>query len=131
MKVFIDTNVLVAAFTTRGLCADVLRVVLAEHELVSSTQVIDELQRVLRDKLKVTKAQINDVLRFVRDHAEITEPKSPAPWPKSDADDQWIVAAAIESGSDVLVTGDREILDISGRVTMEILDPRRFWERVK
>ena len=35
VRVFLDTNVLVAAFATRGLCADVVRTVLAEHELVA------------------------------------------------------------------------------------------------
>tara|TARA_Y100000590_G_C15710915_1_gene1010249 strand:+ start:1307 stop:1432 length:126 start_codon:yes stop_codon:yes gene_type:complete len=34
MKVFLDTNVLVSAFATRGLCADVMRVILTEHELL-------------------------------------------------------------------------------------------------
>jgi len=33
MRVFLDTNVLVAAYATHGLCEDVFRVILAEHEL--------------------------------------------------------------------------------------------------
>ena len=36
MRVFFDTNVLVSDFLARGLCADLLRLVLAEHTLVSS-----------------------------------------------------------------------------------------------
>ena len=32
MKVFADTNFLVSAFATRGLSADVLQVILAEHK---------------------------------------------------------------------------------------------------
>jgi hypothetical protein len=38
MKVMLDTNVLASAVATRGLCADVLRAVLAEHELVICPQ---------------------------------------------------------------------------------------------
>jgi hypothetical protein len=34
LKVFFDTNVLIAAFATRGLCADLVLHVLLEHELV-------------------------------------------------------------------------------------------------
>jgi hypothetical protein len=34
VKVFLDTNVLVSGFAARGLCADVMRLVLAEHELI-------------------------------------------------------------------------------------------------
>ena len=44
MRVFVDTNVLVAAVATRGLCADVLRAVLASHELVVSQQVLAEVE---------------------------------------------------------------------------------------
>jgi len=36
VRVFLDTNVLVAAVATRGLCADVFRSALASYELVSS-----------------------------------------------------------------------------------------------
>ena len=35
MKVFLDTNVLVSGFATRGLCADVIRLALAEHEPIA------------------------------------------------------------------------------------------------
>ena len=38
MRVFLDTNMLVAAFATRGLCEDVLRTTLSEHELVIGTE---------------------------------------------------------------------------------------------
>lgn len=44
MRIFLDTNVLVAALATRGLCADLLRVVLREHQLVLSAQVLTELE---------------------------------------------------------------------------------------
>jgi predicted nucleic acid-binding protein len=47
VRVCLDTNVLVAAFATRGLCADVLRTVLAEHDLVVGEVILAELRRVL------------------------------------------------------------------------------------
>ena len=36
MRVFFDTNVLVSAFLARGLCADLLRLVLTEHPVAPS-----------------------------------------------------------------------------------------------
>ena len=35
MKIFLDTNVLVSAYATRGICSDLVRFVLAEHELMT------------------------------------------------------------------------------------------------
>lgn len=53
MRVFIDTNVLVSAFATRGLSADVMTLVLREYELVISGDVLAEFDRVCRTKLRL------------------------------------------------------------------------------
>ena len=47
MKVFFDTNVLIAAFATRGLCSDLFVHVLLEHELIVGEVVLDELREKL------------------------------------------------------------------------------------
>ena len=47
MKIFIDANVLVSAFTARGLCADLLEVILADHQLMTGEFVLEELECVL------------------------------------------------------------------------------------
>jgi hypothetical protein len=49
LRVFLDTNVLVAAFATRGLCADLLRVVLVRHELVVADVVLDGCRALKRE----------------------------------------------------------------------------------
>lgn len=66
MKVFLDTNVLVSAFATRGLCADVLRQVLAEHELLVGERVLREVRRVLRVKLRVSQPAVDEIEQFLR-----------------------------------------------------------------
>jgi predicted nucleic acid-binding protein len=53
VKVFLDTNVLVSGFVTRGLCADVIRLALAEHELIVAQVVLAELKRVLKQKIEL------------------------------------------------------------------------------
>lgn len=131
MRVFLDTNVLVAAFATRGLCEDVLRITLSEHELIISTQVFAEVERVLTDKLKIPASKARSVSAFIRRHAEVVEPSAPAAWPSKDPDDQWIVAAATEGNADVLVSGDRDLLEIADRVQIPILSPRGFWESLR
>ena len=51
MRVFLDTNVLVSAVATRGLCADVLREILVSHQLVVSNPLIFELKNILHIKI--------------------------------------------------------------------------------
>lgn len=53
MKAFLDTNVLVSAFATRGLCADLFRLALAEHELITTDIVLTELEGVLRERFGI------------------------------------------------------------------------------
>ena len=53
MKILLDTDVLVAAFATRGFCLDVLQLVLAEHRLLVGETILDELERILFDRLRM------------------------------------------------------------------------------
>lgn len=130
MRVFLDTNVLVAAFATRGLCEDVLRITLAEHELVVGEAVLTELERILVDKLHMPVTQAKTVSTFSRSQADVVKPVEPAKWPERDPDDRWVVAAAIDGGVDFLVTGDRDLLEIAGEVSISIVSPRSFWEQL-
>ncbi|MGF1669488.1 MAG: hypothetical protein ACFCU6_03495 [Balneolaceae bacterium] len=66
MEIFADTDVLVSAFTARGLSADLLEVILADHQLMTGEFVLQELHRVLVQKLKVPERRVSDVLQFLR-----------------------------------------------------------------
>ena len=131
MRVFLDTNVLVSAFATRGVCPDVLRVVLAEHTLVTGEVVLRELRRVLRKRIGLPPRVVEEIDEFLREHEVAPKPPARASFPKRDPDDQWVVASAIASRVDVLVTGDRDLLDIAAAASIKIVDPRGFWDLVR
>lgn len=130
MRLFLDTNVLVAAFATRGLCADVTRVVLAEHVLITGEIVLAELREVLNHRIKLPAATITDILALLRDQEVVPKPRTPSDIPVRDPDDRWILASATAGRADVLVTSDRDLLDIAGKAPLPILDPRGFWNRL-
>jgi putative PIN family toxin of toxin-antitoxin system len=131
VRVFLDTNVLVSAFATRGVCADVLRVVLAEHTLVTGEVVLEELGRVLRKRIGLPRQAVKEIDEFLREHEVAPKPAARATLPKRDPDDQWGVASAIQGRADVLVTGDRDLLDIARVTPIRIVDPRGFWDLVR
>jgi uncharacterized protein len=131
VRVFLDTNVLVAAVATRGLCADVFRTVLASHELVVSQQVLDEAGRVLRVKLGVRPGPIADFIRLLEQEADVVPP---APLPGielNDQDDLPILGAAVAARAEVFVTGDRELAELVTVEGMRVVSPRQFWEGLK
>ena len=132
MRVFLDTNVLVSAFATRGLCADVLRTVLAEHELLTSDFVLGELEAVLTGRLGVPHRHVRAVLDLLRRFHVQPTPKELPDLRLRDSDDLNVVAAALAARADVLVTGDHDLLAIDDQVdTMTITNPRGLWELLK
>ena len=132
MRVFLDTNVLVAAFATRGLCADVFRLVLAEYELLVSAALIKEITRALIKKIRVPDQMVREIVAFLRAAGSTVEgaPELPTIVVR-DPDDLVILGEALSGGADVLVTGDKDLLVLGGVGTLRILDPRGFWEIVR
>ena len=131
MRVFLDTNVIVAAVSTRGLCADVFRETLARHDLVASEDLFIEIQKVLHDKLGVPAGIVSEVVALLRESACLSEPTWTLDLPIKDRADQGLVSAAIEARADLFVTGDRELLDLKSLGKTEIVSPRAFWERMR
>jgi uncharacterized protein len=131
VRVCLDTNVLVAAFATRGLCADVLRTVLAEHELVIGEVILAELRRTLAEKFKLPAKQVDAIEAVLTIVPIIPKPAAPSEVVVRDAADRWILATAIAGAADVLVTGDQDLLVVAADAPVRILDPRAFWELLR
>ena len=131
MRVCLDTNVLVAAFATRGLCADVLRVVLAEHDLVVGEVIVAELRRILSIKFKLPRDLLDAVEAVLSTVPIVPRPSAPSSIAVRDSADRWILATAVDGAADVLVTGDRDLLAVSAEAPIPIVDPRTFWELLR
>jgi putative PIN family toxin of toxin-antitoxin system len=117
----------VAAFATRGLCADAMRAVLAEHQLIVGEAVVDELAEVLTRRIRLPAATVREILTLLRDQELVPKPSAPSDVPIRDPDDRWILASAVAGRADVLVTGDRDLLEMADAAPLPILDPRAFW----
>jgi putative PIN family toxin of toxin-antitoxin system len=131
VRVFLDTNVLVSAFATRGLCADVFRHILAEHDLITGEVIIVELRRVLRDRIKIPAPVITAIEQLLRDQIVVPKPSEPHPLPIRDPDDRWVLASAVAGKADVIVTGDSDLLEVASQAPIPIVDPRGFWIMVR
>ena len=130
MRVFFDTNVLVSAHIAHGLCADLMRRVLAEHVLIVGEVVLVELRRILKDRLRVPAELAAQIERDLRSETVIPRPRAPSSLPIRDPDDRWIVASAEAAKADMLVTGDKDLLSVAREAPVPILSPRAAWERL-
>jgi putative PIN family toxin of toxin-antitoxin system len=128
VRVFLDTNVLLSAIATRGLCADILRTTTAEHELVLAEVVLQELARVLVRKLRMSEAEAQRNVSEFRHYPVQPLPTVLPAIAVRDPDDLRVLASALEGGAEVLVTGDKDLLSIADQVSaLTIVDPRTFW----
>jgi len=106
--------------------------VLAKHQLLLAEIVLEETERALTKKLRFPDSVVALDLAILRRNP--VHPTTPAPrdFPLSDPDDARILATALEVGAEVLVTGDRGILNARDRIEgILVTDPRGFWELVR
>ena len=131
MRIFLDTNVLVSAFPARGLCSDLFEVVLLQHELAISRTVLRELEKALRQKVKLPARDSAAIIDFLIDQAlQLSESPRPIPAPV-DADDAIVLGDAIAGRAEVFVTGDAKVLALGQIEDLKIVSPRAFWEMLQ
>lgn len=126
IRVCLDSNVLVAAFAARGLCSDVLAHVLSEQRLVLPDAVRDETLRILTDKFKLPSEALDSVVAVLDRCEAAAASGDPSPVPVRDPDDERILADAVGAGVQVMVTGDKDLLDVAEQSPIPILSPRAF-----
>ncbi len=131
MRIVLDTNVLASAFATRGLCADVLRVALADHELVVPEVVLAELRRVLQKQFKVPRAVVTEIEALLREYDVIPKPGNPGPVRLRDSSDEWVLASAVAGRADVLVSGGGDLLVLGRTGPVPVVSPRQFWDSLQ
>lgn len=132
MKVFVDTNVWLSGRFRPGLCAELLdALVESDAAILLDARVLDEFMRIARDKLKVDEPLLVRVAEFFHQYAvQVPAAATPAAG-VPDPDDAWIVAAALDAGADLFVTGDKALLGLGAVQGLPIIDPRTAYERLR
>lgn len=122
MRVVIDTNVLLSAALRDRLPEAVVKRVLASdaHQWIVSAAMLEEYELVLRrPRFGIAAADVDFWLQALRSHAQLVDAQIVEPFPR-DPKDAKVVACAKAGNADLLITGDRDLLDTpivwSGRV---------------
>lgn len=128
MKIVLDSNVLVAAFATRGLCNALFEHCLQQHSLILSQAILSEVQRALKRKVKLPAQETKNILRFLRLNAKVKKPARMEQFPCRDPNDAHVLALAITANVYCIVSGDRDLLELKKVGHIPILSPREFWQ---
>jgi putative PIN family toxin of toxin-antitoxin system len=128
MKVFFDTNVLVAAYATHGACNELLNYCIARHSMYTSKFVLDELAEKLLHRIKLSGDETEIIVHFLRRNCNVA---SEAPIHRAisrDRDDDHILAAAIAAKVNCIITGDNDLLALKKVEGIAIIKPADFWK---
>ena len=126
MKIVLDANVVIAAFASRGLCESVVELCLHSHEIVLSEELLEEIVRNLRQKIKLPGNIVEDISKLLREQASMVSSVPLAAEVCRDPDDVKILELAVAANADYIVTGDKDLLVLKKFQGVPIVTPRLF-----
>lgn len=131
MKAVLDTNVLISAYVFPGGKPEaVYRLALeARVEIGTSRTLLAELGRVLEQKFGWQPGRVETAVAQVARIATIVKPSEAVRFVSADPADDRVLEAARAFEADVIVSGDRHLLDLGAWDGIEIISPAEFVAR--
>jgi putative PIN family toxin of toxin-antitoxin system len=128
MRVILDTNVFVSGIFFSGPPYQILK---AWHDgklkLVISPEILEEYQRVcIALAEQFPSIDLGQILNLVTIRAEMANSQTLPEQICTDPDDDKFLACALASKSNVIVSGDKHLLQVSGYNGILVLKPRPF-----
>ena len=127
MKVVFDTNILVAAlvFPGGGGEAAVRRILDEQDQLVLSKPILDELLGVLARKFSRDAEELARAALFLSDLSLAVRPRKRLHVVKDEPDNR-VLECAVASRADVIVTGDKNLLELREYRGVRIVSLREY-----
>ncbi len=128
MKIVIDTNVLLSSFLTDGLAKKVFDLCIDNDDIYLSEWILTELKTKLENKFHVPEDEIIRLLKFLKQISEIVEPKGLLYKKSRDIKDNPVLLLADNIEADLILTGDKDLLDLINYKNTKIINPRNYYE---
>jgi putative PIN family toxin of toxin-antitoxin system len=130
VRIALDSSVLIAAHISRaGVCAEVLEDLLLHHELVTSEFILEELGRKLVEKFSFPKREADRVAAFLRRAAVVVVPTEFPSDVCRDPTDIPVLGTAVGGECSLLISVDRDLLDMRSIDEIPIIRPGEYWRR--
>ena len=129
MRVVFDTNIFISAFVIPGSLAEktILKIIEEEDVLLISKDIIGEVLSVLSRKFGRDREGLSHVAVTLSDLAELVKPARRVAVFKDEPDNR-ILECALSGEADLLVTGDKKMLQLRKYKGVEIVSLRAYLE---
>jgi len=128
VRIVLDTNVLIAAFVSRGVCNELLEHCVLHHDVVLSQFILDEFKDNLTGKFKFTRREATAAVTLLKSRCSVVPTQSlPSPISR-DPDDDNVIATAISGTCGCIITGDKDLLELGKAGDILIVSPNEFWK---
>ncbi|MBF0570493.1 MAG: putative toxin-antitoxin system toxin component, PIN family [Candidatus Omnitrophica bacterium] len=127
MRVVLDSNVLVAAFATHGVCHELFEHCLKYTTILCGDFIAGEVERILIDKIKIPARKSSEIIRYLKSQAQWISPERVVVENLRDPNDHMIIATALSGEADYLITGDKDMLVLKKIKRTIIISPREYW----
>ena len=128
MKVVVDTNVFLSGLFFKG-SPRVLYLAWTDGAFVGvlTSEILNEYRRATTNFLGVDRdPQIEEALQLVLANSVLIDaPPLPRPICR-DHDDDKFIACALHGNADCIVSGDKDLRVLHGRIPVPVLEPRQF-----
>jgi len=130
VRIALVSSVLIAAHISRaGVCAELLEDLLLHHEMVTSEFILGELGRELIEKFRFPKREADQVAAFLRRVAVVVVPADMPSDVCRDPEDLPILGTAVAGECALLISVDRDLLDMQRINEIPIIRPGEYWRR--
>jgi putative PIN family toxin of toxin-antitoxin system len=131
VKIILDTNVIIAAFASRGLCNAVFELCLDRCEIVLSEEILREVLMNLSRKIKLPMPQCELIVSYLRESCFISGIDDVETSLCRDKNDVHILGLAQHSLAEYIITGAKDLLELIKYKSAKIITPREFWTLLK
>ena len=128
MRIVLDTNVLISGIYFSSLPGKILQAWRAQKlQLAVSTEILEEYLNVAeRLATQYVNVEYEGILGLIIQNTELVQSTN-LPEPVSeDPDDDKFLACALASNTNVIVSGDSDLLKVSGYCGIQVMTPKFF-----
>jgi uncharacterized protein len=130
LRIVIDTNVIISAFLHKKFSGLVYEDCVTHHLVFTSQWILDEVDRTLSGKFSIPDVERSRIIDSIIGRSIVITPTTKLPNICTDIDDNNVLQVCDSVHADVLISGDRALVELKSFNYCKILTPRMYFDSI-